>query len=459
MLALEVEFLLGRYSASDYRHRDRPEWPPHPARLFSALTAALYQSGFGAPARAALLWLEVQAPPQICAPEAYRQAATTAFVPVNDPAADYLPSRIERQPRAFPSMVPERPAVHFVWPDARPDAALLAFLQQIARAVTYLGGSRSPVRVRVCDAPPAPVWVPDEAGALVLRVPARGRLEQLEWCFENDLRPPPGAFQAYAPAPRRYRNAVAQSVFGEPVVFRLSGPAFMGAERALKLTDALRAAVLCLAGKGGAPVPGLLSGHGDHPHAAYVALPFVSECREHADGHVLGLAIILPRAVDSALRRQALRHVAALRHLDVPGAGRLTLERITAAAPSQVNLRPQTWAGPAATWASATPVLLDRFPKKNYPIERVIAHACCFVGLPEPRAVRAGRFSPLRGIGACGGFLTVRHAGDAPRLSRHVTLTFDRPVLGPVLLGAGRYFGLGLLRPLRRFRAGEGDES
>ena len=48
--------------------------------------------------------------------------------------------------------------------------------------------------------------------------------------------------------------------------------------------------------------------------------------------------------------------------------------------------------------------------------------------------------------------------GEAPRLAKHVTLAFDRPVRGPVLLGAGRYFGLGLMRPLRgEGRPKEGD--
>jgi CRISPR-associated protein Csb2 len=229
----------------------------------------------------------------------------------------------------------------------------------------------------------------------------------------------------------------------------------MEAETALKLTDALRAAALSLASAGGGPVPGLLSGHGQHPHDAFVALPFVGERHEHADGHVLGLAVILPRAIDPAARRQALRPLAALRHLDVAGVGRLALERVTAASAPPANLRPAAWTGPAATWATATPVLLDRFPKRGHPAERIIADGCRFVGLPEPRTVRVGPFSPLRGAGLSGGFLKVRRAGDVRRARRHVTLTFDRPVRGPVLLGAGRYFGLGLLRPLRGRGPGE----
>ena len=31
----------------------------------------------------------------------------------------------------------------------------------------------------------------------------------------------------------------------------------------------------------------------------------------------------------------------------------------------------------------------------------------------------------------------------------HVSVAFDQPVAGPLVLGAGRYFGLGLMRPVR----------
>src|SRR5690242_16430773 len=117
MLAIEVEFLLGRYAACDYRDRDQPEWPPHPSRLFSALVATSYEMGLGESARAALLWMESLSPPQLCADEEpFAQAPVTVFVPVNDPAKDKLPTRSERQPRSFPSVVPSKPAVWFIWP-------------------------------------------------------------------------------------------------------------------------------------------------------------------------------------------------------------------------------------------------------------------------------------------------------------------------------------------------------
>ena len=39
MFAIRVECLTGRYVATAYDDRSRAEWPPHPARLFSALVA------------------------------------------------------------------------------------------------------------------------------------------------------------------------------------------------------------------------------------------------------------------------------------------------------------------------------------------------------------------------------------------------------------------------------------
>ena len=40
MFAIAVELLCGRYTAMQFNDRTRPEWPPHPARLFSAMVAA-----------------------------------------------------------------------------------------------------------------------------------------------------------------------------------------------------------------------------------------------------------------------------------------------------------------------------------------------------------------------------------------------------------------------------------
>ena len=71
MLALEVEYLLGRALAMAHNDRTGAEWPPHPARLFSALVAALHEADLSEAeriaGRAALAWLEQLPPPALYA--------------------------------------------------------------------------------------------------------------------------------------------------------------------------------------------------------------------------------------------------------------------------------------------------------------------------------------------------------------------------------------------------------
>jgi len=60
---------------------------------------------------------------------------------------------------------------------------------------------------------------------------------------------------------------------------------------------------------------------------------------------------------------------------------------------------------------------------------------------------------PLRGVPPSRAFHIVR-PGTGERFRNHyiahVVLEFDQPVKGPVLIGAGRYFGLGLFAPLEK---------
>ena len=89
MFAIAVELLTGRYTAQQFNDRNRPEWPPHPARLFSALVAAWADNDEpDGEERSALRWLEDQDPPSIRCGDALKQrAVVTHFVPVNDATA------------------------------------------------------------------------------------------------------------------------------------------------------------------------------------------------------------------------------------------------------------------------------------------------------------------------------------------------------------------------------------
>jgi CRISPR-associated protein Csb2 len=89
-LVIEVELLAGRYAATAHNDRTQAEWPPHPARFFSALVAALHDGDVVNPAeREALVWLENQAPPALDVDltvdaDVGRRRVLDVYVPVND---------------------------------------------------------------------------------------------------------------------------------------------------------------------------------------------------------------------------------------------------------------------------------------------------------------------------------------------------------------------------------------
>ena len=89
--------------------------------------------------------------------------------------------------------------------------------------------------------------------------------------------------------------------------------------------------------------------------------------------------------------------------------------------------------------------------------ETAVRLACTHVDLPEPAAValsldpwvagarKTAHFSPFRQRG--------REGQPVRRQLVHASLTFDHLVRGPLMIGAGRFFGLGLMRPVRESTA------
>lgn len=446
MFALEVEYLLGRVFAGDFRDRSEPEWPPHPARLFSALAAAHFEGGQNPEERQALEWLESQDPPAIRAGEPGESVPTLAYVPTNYPG-DPPPVLRTRQPRYFPAQAPSEARVYFIWPGSQPGAATAAALDRLAARTGYLGKACSLVRVRVTAEAPEANFIPDPAGDRVLRVPARGRLAELEALYTADRRPSPGRQQRYTSLNGRPAALEpAASEFLHMAVFRkIAGPG-LPIEATLTLTEAVRTALLAVAGEPG-PIDPLLHGHNRDTHCAIAALPFVG--RQHADGHLLGFAVVLPAAAQVVQRRAVFAACAALaeRGLHIPGLGDWSLEAVDAA-PLTYNLRPAAWTRPSRRWTSVTPILLDRFPKKNGPsVEEILTAACRRIALPAPVSIDHGPYSVLPGVPPVPAFRLRRKGEQKPRWGVHATLLFPFPVRGPVLLGAGRYFGLGLMRP------------
>lgn len=556
MLALRLEFLTGRYVATAYNDRRQAEWPPHPARVFSALVSTCMESGGSEEERDALRWLAGQGPPELCASQASHREIVTVFVPVNDTtvardlddrcaalddaeaelatashaldaeptkqaqravdkaragvekqrqalersltseddsptgrkAADrLLPDQRTRQGRTFPSVTPVDPVFHLVWQDAAPSPGQRAALARVAERFVRLGHSSSLVSCSLVDTAPASTWVPDQVGAEVMRVATSGQLERLDEEFARHQstapRVLPCSFQSYRHAGHgeAAQTPVPVGALGADwIVLRCVHGPRLPSSRAVEVATAVRGALMRYADQPPRPI---LSGHADDgaaantPHLAIVPLPYVGS--RYADGRIMGVALVLPRQVAAEDRRHVLRAVGRWEQsmqvspdettpwleLQLGRAGVLQVERVLAEDERQ-QLRPGTWCKPSHTWVTATPIALDRNPgklrsndtdparraateaKAYAEAEAIIRQACVNLGLPDPLDVEV-----LPSVSFAGTEKAVRFPpfpptpGRTRRVKVHARVRFATPVAGPVLLGAGRYLGLGLLRP------------
>ncbi|MYK74526.1 MAG: type I-U CRISPR-associated protein Cas5/Cas6 [Acidimicrobiaceae bacterium] len=559
MTVIEVNFLTGRCVATAHHDRTEPEWPPHGARLFSAMVAAWADADEPDESeRAALEWLETLPPPRINAPEEVERRVVSHFVPVNDvsvlsgaryaklagdleelleqyddelqrsggmsrkverleariakvrdvssltdhagktsrdSAVAMLPDRVgAKKERYFPSVTlvgtetseysadqgplspPTRlvPPVTFAWDEsAPPDTA--ASLDGLLGRVTRLGHSSSLVSCRLRDDEPPATHTPGE-GVLMLRWVRPRQLAALEHEHQRHraIRTRSLPFRG-----ARYRaveddEAVAvyasrPSTAGDWIVFELE-PRHrrLPMTRAVELTRVLRESILKHVPD---PLPEGVSGHLANgkpttaPHISFLALPNVAH--EHGDGRIMGLALSLPDGLDETARRATLRGVGLWERERGEQPLQLTMGRggvveMRRRQPpfALASLRPPVWAGASRWWASVTPVALPTHPgdlRRGSPsarakawarAEAAVARSCEHVGLPSPTSVQVSLAPHWLGARPATDYPTFRQGRGAGTVRRlvHTIVEFAEPIRGPLVLGSGRFLGLGLMR-------------
>ncbi|MBA2114993.1 type I-G CRISPR-associated protein Csb2 [Bremerella alba] len=446
-----------------------------------------------------------------------------------------------KQERSYPTVIPDATSVYYVWPNVTESEPYLSALQQVCGETIRVGHSSSLVRAWAYLGEPKRhgddsansiayiSWKPtDELAQQQARVADIGELSRLRRAcgvdrierfvelqskidgakgkekkaaqqeFEADFRQPyKTSLRPPEPTPpvlgtwQGYRRSDAESetvAVGEhydstlTILSKLDGRN-LGLSDCLALTQRLRETVLNRLKN---PIPEWVSGHQpdgsptQFPHLAFVPLPYVGS--QHADGHLLGLALVLPNRISPRERGKVLSPLLFKEGNRIPvelllgRLGEWTLDLEARPAPP-LALQNETWTRASRDWASVTPVVLDRFPKQSRSedraaweaeVARTIAAACKHAGLPRPVNVFIDKTSVHQGVpravqktrkvrGAASressplgdGFpIMPTRAGKPARPQVHVHLQFEQPVRGPVLIGAGRYFGYGFCKPL-----------
>ena len=401
-------------------------------------------------------------------------------------AWDVMPDERKRsglKKRYFPAARPHNPVVRYVW-DEEPDESAFNALDRLARDTAYVGHSASLTRCRFTRLEAVPSKASQEPRYRIYP----GRLKELRECYERFQqsankkdRPRPGALvtaRNQTPAERRNvfsdRWLILEYVDGEIPDIRA----------AAIVARCIRRALMSGYGQIGSSIPTIVSGHATNgspacaPHMAVVPMSFTGFA--YADGRVLGFALVPPTNSDlleDETFRKVLRKLAPLN--DNYGRRVLEVKSVQDTAANQAfalkfspsfeappgfrsSLKPTIYTDYACRFATVTPIVLDRYLKKKgeariEEISELVANACERIGLPRPVAVFPNKHSALQGVvsaypsGRGPAWLNWRLPDSiAGRQLTHAVIEFAEPVEGPVVLGAGRFLGMGLCRPLNQ---------
>ncbi len=544
MFSIELTFLTGRYTASSYSNRREPEWPPHPARVFSALVAEYAEAGCCSKERKILEWLEALGHPEIYASSTDHRNVVGNFVPVNDasivsigrssqlakevvlltgqvqellessdssyestrvkqlrtrieqklnsaksmatkvqntPAKDaqqMLPDQRGKQLRYFPTTTPHDPCVSFVWQEKCSDTDVQV-LDDLLSRVTKLGHSSTLVSCRITTDVPKVNFFPSipSDDTHTLRGIRSGQLKELTKLYSHHqgFKPRVLPYEVV-----HYRNAEAFSfqdaslklesnLVGEWIVFEFTANSrYLQSTRTYEVAKAMRAAIFNHMTD---PIPEEVSGHQldgtptRHPHIAIQPIPYVGS--KYADGRLLGLVIIIPKSIGKLARQQLFLAIGKWERLNRDSqielfwgqSQRITLQRIIGR-PNLQSLQPQIWCRSSRVWSSAVPIALPRHPgrlfggsllnrKKAWRLaEQGVVHSCNHVGLPDPAKVSVSPTAFIAGCRPSRAFPAFVTNNSISRQLIHAKLEFDELVRGPLVIGSGRFLGLGLMRPL-----------
>lgn len=490
MIALEFTFTARRYHATpwgSHTNEGQPEWPPSPWRILRALVAVWRRAAPEVPARdMASVLAALYAPPSFILPAA-SIGHTRHYMPMDGASSTTLTFD------AFIAMAPGDNRVIVRWDQADLDAAQRELLAGLADNLPYLGRAESwchavllpdaavPADLPVNSRPVAAGMAPgqDEHVVQILCPAPDATLGELEVDTgrlrserrTDPLTPPGSRWQIYTrpgvtvptglplTRPSLPRNA-------EVVRFRMDVPVAGSARtlgplpavvEALRVGDLARRAAMSRFGRAhGTVVSPAISGRRDgamlehqHRHAHYIPTD------EDGDGRLDHLTVWAPGGFDPA----EVAALCAIPELREPGrdgdhiAIALTLLGTGSTASLPAHLR-----GPAHRWVSVTPFLLPRHPKvqrtphgyvfkSDSPEDQVLAELRHRnLGEPAPGVEPGITHSP-----------TGRHWLEFRRRRRSqepaigtgygFRLVFDRDVDGPIVLGFGAHFGLGLFAP------------
>ena len=461
-LRITVEWLDGVYHGV--------EWPPSPLRLYQAMIAGYAVHRRGDPTlKAAMRHLETLPEPTIFAPCAEERSAIAAAVPNNDgdktldllARQEFAKAREKarktssirvRRPRAFDG------AVTYEWEAGPGTVEHLTALKAITRSVSAVGHGidTAVARASLVERPATAngvKYTPSPVGRLRLNVPYPGVFDVLEERFRQ-FRERVGADGVKGvPEPAHLHMGYVSAMSMPPIrceAFRLqnvsNGPLAFDGTQAMEVAAMVRHTVGIAARRAGLSNGTIseLMGHGGERRIRIQPLPNVGH--RHADGRIRRVMLTAPETVDE---EDWLEVLSRLVDADlVPERGREPIGFLVPIAGNDPILA--RYYGESNSWTTATPVVLPGRdhrrgrPRPERSMRRLLQHAGISKAMAlrvtiEPAARLPGSAMPRQ-------YKRPRHLAEYPCV--HMSIRWQTSVAGPLALGAGTGYGLGLFLPV-----------
>ena len=460
-LLISVRLLDHRYHGRTKEGRGA-EWPPSAMRLFQALVAGAKSRWTDATARA-IEWLERLPPPVIVAPIGRAGRKVLTYVPNNnDPPGNERTGKWIR-----PMLLDGDRLIQYVWSlgNAEPSdiehASVVAGISRHIRALGWgidLAIGCGEIVDRVPDAGARRLlYRPCAGGAgILLRAPAQHSLASLERAHNGSLSrfTRAGEFVMESAEKVFITMAYATSPTRPYCAFRLirNDDAAAYEPRQIKqLTGALRrlAAEALRGVVDDARISGTVLGHPPYgPRLSILPLPSLGHA--HSDGLIRRIVFAEPIDGDGSLCR-ALSLAVQGRTVAFDGACGCAPAELDRIAEGDRVLH--LYCANRDVWASATPVLLPghnqrRQHRRDHVKNLERAHALVCKSLQQSR-IEISADIEIDGTPYWQGARHAREYDPREKLAHlprfHVKLKFDRPMCGPLSIGAGRHVGFGVL--------------
>lgn len=503
MLAIAFNFPAGRYHATPWgRHVNEAdvEWPPSPWRVVRALIAIWHRKvppeERDPEALERLLAALASGAPHYRVPTA-----------VHAHTRHYMPAKSDKKTLIFDAFarVGKDEDLTMVWPHLvlEPEQEtlldqLLAGLGFLGRAESWADARRLPEWAGECNCVPgdslvdtetgevseplsllAPMPVDDYAGFRQAQIEGMEKRAGLKPRDKRTIRatlpdswvdalavdtsqlhgagwssPPLARAVSYSRPPELLRPTVQPHRHRRPAKpvttlrFALYGRPLPRIEDAVRMGELLRRAAMSQAKNycGEMSVPAVISGHRMGPENRHQHAFWLPEDAD-GDGRIDHFLVHVPAEVQGPGRRA----IESLNRLWNREGQEWTIVLENSGTTEELAESGTPLLGESCTFETLTPYLMPWHAKRNFGVEEQILRECRERGLPEPERVEW-----LQAIDVAGKkrrpvdfhrFRSKRGLVQPDTQGRFVRISFPEPVEGPIALGFGCHFGLGLLGP------------